>query len=76
MCHQQIFFTNNTFFQKNCGVSVSKSDSFYCGDAAGRPEKWAPGKKKDFSCADRLLAHNLGISFYTPEEHFEVIIEN
>ncbi|XP_026461181.1 uncharacterized protein F21D5.5-like [Ctenocephalides felis] len=57
--------------QKNCGVSVSKADCFYCGDAAGRPDKWALGKKKDFSAADRLMAKNLGIAFYTPEEHFE-----
>lgn len=27
-----------------------------CADAAGRPENWAPGKKKkDFSCSDRLV---------------------
>ena len=26
-------------------------------DAAGRPANWAPGrKKKDFSCADRLVS--------------------
>jgi len=24
-------------------------------DAAGRPKDWAPGKKKDFSCGDRLV---------------------
>jgi len=28
------------------------------------------GRKKDFSCADRKLASNLGITFYTPEEIF------
>lgn len=44
--------------------------SFYCGDAAGRPENWAPKKKKDFSCSDRLFAKNFGLKFYTPEEHF------
>lgn len=27
-----------------------------CEDAAGRPEKWAPGRKKDFSCSDRLVS--------------------
>lgn len=26
-----------------------------CEDAAGRPEKWAPGRKKDFSSSDRLV---------------------
>lgn len=44
--------------------------SFYCGDAAGRPEKWAPGKKKDHSCVDRLMAINAGLKFFTPEEYF------
>lgn len=28
------------------------------------------GKKKDFSCTDRKLAANLGITFFTPEEWF------
>lgn len=26
-------------------------------DAAGRPEKWAAKKKKDFSCSDRLVSY-------------------
>uniref|UniRef100_A0AAY4CBA1 Polynucleotide kinase 3'-phosphatase n=1 Tax=Denticeps clupeoides TaxID=299321 RepID=A0AAY4CBA1_9TELE len=39
----------------NAGVTVDQSESFYVGDAAGRPVNWAPGKKKkDFSCSDRL----------------------
>ena len=46
------------------------SSSFYCGDAAGREAKWAPGKKKDHSSVDRLLATNIGLKFYTPEEFF------
>ncbi|XP_065332330.1 uncharacterized protein F21D5.5 [Cloeon dipterum] len=57
--------------EQNDGVPISISDSFYCGDAAGRPEKWAPKKKKDFSCSDRLFAMNIGIEFFTPEEHFQ-----
>lgn len=44
--------------------------SFYCGDAAGRVANWAPGKKKDHSMADILLAENLGLKFYTPEQFF------
>ncbi|XP_058489988.1 bifunctional polynucleotide phosphatase/kinase [Solea solea] len=55
----------------NDGVTVDKSVSFYVGDAAGRPENWAPGKKKkDFSCSDRLFAVNVGLQFHTPEEYF------
>lgn len=56
--------------EKNESVSIDKDNSFYVGDAAGRPKNWAPGKKKDHSSADRLLALNLGLKFYTPEEHF------
>lgn len=56
--------------QKNGGVPVDVAKSFYCGDAAGREANWAPKKKKDFSSSDRLMALNLGLKFYTPEEHF------
>lgn len=56
--------------QKNCDVPVDVSKSFYCGDAAGREANWAPKKKKDFSSSDRLMTLNLGLKFYTPEEHF------
>ncbi|XP_044523049.1 bifunctional polynucleotide phosphatase/kinase [Gracilinanus agilis] len=57
--------------QANEGVPISLADSVYVGDAAGRPANWAPGqKKKDFSCADRLFALNLGLRFSTPEEFF------
>ncbi|XP_054720031.1 uncharacterized protein F21D5.5-like [Uloborus diversus] len=59
------------FVQKcNQNVPVDLDSCVYVGDAAGRPEKWAPKKKKDFSCADRLFALNVGIKFFTPEEFF------
>lgn len=55
----------------NEGLSVDIESSFFVGDAAGRPQNSIPGKKKkDFSCADRLFALNIGLKFYTPEEFF------
>jgi Polynucleotide kinase 3 phosphatase len=58
--------------QKNGGEEIDLTQSYYCGDAAGRPQGWAPKKKKDFSSSDRLFAMNIGIKFLTPEEHFQV----
>lgn len=58
------------FFQKNGGFDVDKTNSFYVGDAAGRQKDWAPGRKKDHSKVDRLMAMNIGLQFQTPEEHF------
>lgn len=54
----------------NEDIAINIQESFYVGDAAGRPAKWAPGKKKDFSCSDRMFAMNAGLKFYTPEEYF------
>ena len=52
---------------KNGNIKIDQSNSFYCGDAAGRVR----GKgKKDFSCSDRLFALNVGVKFYVPEELF------
>nr|CAD7399103.1 unnamed protein product [Timema poppensis] len=61
---------NSLSDKKNDGITIDMSQSFYCGDAAGRVVNWAPKKKKDFSCSDRLMALNLNLKFYTPEEHF------
>jgi len=54
-------------------VVVDKEKSFYCGDAAGRPEgtkQWAKTTKKDFADTDRRFAMNAGVQFFTPEEYF------
>lgn len=51
--------------------NIVPTDTFYCGDAAGRLAKWkTPKTKKDFSCSDRKFAANCEIPFFTPEEYF------
>lgn len=49
---------------------VSLKQSFYCGDAAGRPKDWMPGMKKDFSNSDLNFAKNIGVRFEIPENIF------
>lgn len=51
------------FFVKSCNksVEINMKESFYVGDAAGRPKNWAVGKAKDFSCVDRMFAANIGL---------------
>eukprot|EP01083_Nonionella_stella_P199913 732738_1 len=61
------------YFEKyyNNNIKIDYNSSFYCGDAAGRPKAWKnKDTKKDFSCSDRKFAHNIGISFHTPEAYF------
>lgn len=64
------------FLQEKTKLKLDLENSFMVGDAAGRLEitkKLASkeeGKKKDFSCADRMWASNLGVKFFTPEEYF------
>lgn len=44
---------------------IDMKESFYCGDAAGRPK--TASRSKDFSDSDIKFAHNIGLKFYTPE---------
>jgi len=55
----------------NSAIPIDLNESFYCGDAAGRELHWTAGRKKDFSCSDRLFALNLNLKFFTPEELFQ-----
>ena len=50
--------------------AIDREQSFFVGDGAGRPAKWRPGAKKDFSCSDRQFAYNARLPFFTPEEYF------
>lgn len=43
-------------------------DSFFVGDAAGRPKRGS--LKKDFSASDLKFASNVGLPFYVPEQFF------
>lgn len=55
---------------KNGDVTIDINQSYFVGDAAGRPENKSMKKKKDHSLVDRLMAMNLNLEFFTPEEHF------
>lgn len=47
---------------------VNKAESFYCGDAAGRPA--TSEKDQDFSDGDLQFARSCGLKFETPESLF------
>jgi len=49
-------------------IKVDFQKSIMVGDAAGRVK--VGSIKKDFSCADRMFAANIGLTFQTPEEFF------
>ncbi|KAK8965143.1 Polynucleotide 3'-phosphatase ZDP [Platanthera guangdongensis] len=46
----------------NSGISIDMNQSFYVGDAAGRPD--------DHSDADIKFAQAIGVKFFVPEEYF------
>jgi bifunctional polynucleotide phosphatase/kinase len=50
----------------NGNIKINKTDSFFCGDAAGRKTK----THKDFSDSDLKFALNVGVPFKTPEVLF------
>ena len=53
---------------------VDFKKSFFCGDAAGRPA--TKEKKADFSDSDIKFALNNNLSFFTPEQYFQGVIQN
>lgn len=73
--------TGYDFYRKPCpgmwfsyllinDISVDNDNSTFVGDAAGRPQNWCKGKKKDHSNVDLLFARNINLKFLTPEEYF------
>lgn len=53
-------------------VTPVVSESLYCGDAAGRPQrgKRKMAVKKDFNSTDLKFASNVSLDFHTPETMF------
>jgi bifunctional polynucleotide phosphatase/kinase len=52
---------------------LDQSDSFYCGDAAGRqPSSSTNFKRKDHSDSDFGFALNCNLKFYLPEQIFDI----
>ena len=58
------------YFEKNLNgnIKIDKRNSFYCGDAAGRPK--TATRPKDFTDTDLKFALNNGLPFKLPEELF------
>jgi bifunctional polynucleotide phosphatase/kinase len=52
----------NLMLKKYDPQLINKQDSFYVGDAAGRPD--------DHSDSDKVFAENIGVKFFTPEQYF------
>ena len=57
-----------SYIEKHQGYEFTKSESFYCGDAAGRPA--TANSKKDHSADDLKFASNIKVKFHTPESLF------
>ncbi len=55
------------YLKKNKNT-IQKSNSFYCGDAAGRVYK---NKKRDFDISDLFFSKNIGLDFFVPEVIFK-----
>jgi bifunctional polynucleotide phosphatase/kinase len=51
-------------------VEIDISNSFFCGDAAGRPLPGPGAHTRDHSDTDRKFGLNLGIKFYVPHQIF------
>ncbi|KAH7819200.1 putative bifunctional polynucleotide phosphatase [Monocercomonoides exilis] len=53
------------------GTEPSLKESFYVGDAGGRPANSGQlDRKKEHSYSDGKFAINVGVDFYTPEKYF------
>jgi bifunctional polynucleotide phosphatase/kinase len=57
--------------QNNLSITdIDLANSFYVGDAAGRPHGWKQSMKQDHAASDYKFALNVGMKFHTPEEFF------
>lgn len=57
------------FLYKTQKKTINKDVSLYIGNRAGRLAESKRGRR-DYGCADRAFAHNVGIKFATPEQFF------